>query len=102
MTANPAKKALVCSAGADVRHLDLGERLPMSLLPQIMLAALEFHDADLRAPAVPDHSGGDLPALQEGLAQGHIGTLAHQEHLAELNGRTWLGVELFDAEKAVL
>src|SRR5262249_21622229 len=90
------------SAGADVRYLDLGERLPMGLLPQVVLATLEFDDADLGAPAVPHHRGDNLPSCQEGFAQGHIGSLAHQEHLAELDGRTRLGIELLDAEDAVL
>src|SRR4030088_3773532 len=71
MSANPAKKAQYASARADVRDLDLGEHLPVSLLPQIVLAAAELHDAHLGALAVANYGGDDLAALQKGLAQGH-------------------------------
>src|SRR5689334_5807472 len=73
----------------------------MGLLPQIVLAAPELDDAHLGALAMPYHRCDDLAALQEGLAQGHIGALAHQQHLTEFHGGARLGIELFDAENAV-
>src|SRR3979490_1980920 len=102
MSANPAKKAQYASARADVRDLDLGEHLPVSLLPQIVLAAAELHDAHLGALALANHGGEPLAALQKGLAQGHIGSLAYQQHFAEFDGRARLGIELFDAKDTVL
>jgi hypothetical protein len=67
-----------------------------------MLTASELHDADLSGLAVADHGSQDLAALQKGLAQGHVGALAYEQHLTEFNGGAWLGIELFDAEKTVL
>src|SRR5882724_3043943 len=101
MSANPAKNALDASACADVRNLDLGEELPVSLLPQIVLTAAELHHAHLGALTVANHGGHDLAALQEGLAQGHIGTLPYQQHFAELDGCARLSVELLDAKDTV-
>src|SRR5260370_16009275 len=95
MSANPAKKVLYASACADVRDLDLGERLPVGLLPQVVLTAAELHDAHLGALAVADHGGEDLSTLQKGLAQGHIGPLAYQQHFVELDRCARLRIEPF-------
>src|ERR1700742_1473437 len=89
------------SARADVRDLHFSERLPVVALPQVMLAAAELDDADLGALAVADHGRDDLAALQEGLAQLHVGALTYEQHLTEFHGGARLGIELLDSEKAV-
>ena len=52
--------------------------------------------------AVADHGRDDLAALQQGLAQLHVGALTYEQHLTEFDGCARLGIELLDAEKAVL
>ena len=73
----------------------------MGLLPQVVLAAPEFDDAHLGAPAMANDRGDDLTALQKGLADRHGGTLSDQQDFAEFDGGTRLGIELFDAKDAV-
>ena len=44
----------------------------------------------------------DLAALEERRAELHVGALAHQQHLAELDRGAGLRIQLFDAQNAVL
>src|SRR6516165_560883 len=90
-----------CSARADVSHFDLGEHLPVVLLPQIVRAALELHDRYLAALAVPHHRGEHLAALEGGLAHLDVGALPDEQHFAELDGGTGLRVEFLDAQHAI-
>ena len=43
----------------------------------------------------------DLAALQERRAKLDVGTLAQEQHLAELDGGARLGVQFFDAQRGV-
>src|SRR5262245_18213731 len=53
---------LSSSGRRDADHLDLGERLAVTFLPQVVLAAAEFRDADLVGLAVRLHGRGDARA----------------------------------------
>src|SRR5690348_6935107 len=99
----PAFLCAMCaaSARADVRHLDLGERLAVVLLAQVVLTPPEFHDGYLGALAVANHGGDDLAPREQRLAELHVGALAHEQHLAELDRGAGLRVELLDAQHAV-
>src|SRR5689334_14655276 len=57
------------SARADVGDFDVGELLPVVLLPQIVLAAAELHDRHLRTLPVAHDGRDDLPALEQRLAE---------------------------------
>src|SRR6185312_5877746 len=75
--------AMSASARADVRHLDLGERLAVVLLPQVVLAAPKLHDGNLGPLAVANHGGDHLPPREQRIAELDVGTLAHEQDLAE-------------------
>src|SRR5262245_39689430 len=53
---------LSSSGRRDADHLDLGKRLAVTFLPQVVLAAAEFRDADLVGLAVRLHGRGDARA----------------------------------------
>src|SRR5581483_108104 len=93
--------AMCASARADVRHLDLGERLAVGLLPQVMLASPELHHRYLGALAVANHGGHHFASRDQRIAQLHTGALADEQDLAELDRGTGLGVELLDTQHAV-
>jgi len=67
-----------------------------------MRAALELDDRYLGALAVAHHGGEHLATLQGGLADFHLRAFPNQQHFAELDGGTRLGVELLDAQDGVL
>src|SRR5579862_1949896 len=83
-------------AGADVGDFDFGELLPVSLLPQIMLAAAELHDGHFRPLAMTHHRGDDLATGHMRLAELHLGALPDQQHFPELDGGAGLGVQFPD------
>ena len=74
----------------------------MSLLPQVVRAALEFHHRHLAALAVADHGGGDLAARNERLAELDLGPLPDEQHLVELDRGARLGIQFLDAQHPVL
>src|SRR5881398_4271761 len=80
------------SARADVRDLEFREGLSVSLLPQVMRAALELDDRYLGALAVAHHRGEHLATLQGGLADFHVRAFPDQQHFAELDGGTRLEI----------
>src|SRR6185436_13237827 len=90
------------SARADIRDLHFGEGLTMGAAAHVVLATAEFHDGDLVTLAVANHGGDDLAALQERRTDLHIRALAEEQHLAEFDSGTRLGVELLDAQGGVL
>src|SRR3569833_168625 len=90
------------SARADVRDLHFREELPVGALPQVVLAASEFNDADLGGLAVADHGSHNLATLQKRLAQLDVGALAYEQHFAEIHGCARLGIQLLYTEKSVL
>src|SRR5260370_31383491 len=91
-----------CSAGADVRDLHLSEQLSVILLPQVMRAALELDDRHLGALAVAHDGGEHLAPLEGRLAELDVRALPDQQHFAELDRGARLGVELLDAQHAIL
>src|SRR5579885_135212 len=93
--------AMCASACADVRHPDLGEQLPVTLLPQVMLAASELHHGYLGALAVANHGGDHFAPRNQRVAELHVGAFAHEQYLAELDRGAGLGVELLDAQHTV-
>src|SRR6185437_5529932 len=99
----PAFLCAMCaaSARADVRHLDLGERLAVVLLPQVVLAPPELHDRYLGALAMANHGGEHLAPGNHRTAELHVGALTDQQYLAELHRGAGLRVELLDAQHAV-
>src|SRR5690242_10122874 len=74
----------------------------MVLLPQIVRAALELHDGNLRRLAMANYRRHDLTACQCRLTDLDIGPFSDQQHLAEFDGSAGLCVELFDAQHPVL
>src|SRR6185437_5444348 len=94
--------AMCASARADVRHLDLGERLAVVLLPQVVLTPPELHHRYLGALAVANHGGDHFAARDQRIAELHTGALADQQDLAELDRGASLSVELLDTQHAVL
>jgi len=67
-----------------------------------MRAALELDDRHLGALAVAHHRGEYLAPLEGRPADLDVRALTHQQHFAELDGGARLGVELLDAQHAVL
>src|SRR5687767_3270265 len=90
------------SGRRDARHLHFGERLAVTLLAQVMLAAPELGDLDLVGLAVRLHGRRDAGARDIGRADGHVGALADQEDLVEFDGRTRVGVEFLDPHDGAL
>jgi len=74
----------------------------MRALPHIVFAAAKFDDGDLLRFAVTNHCGRDLATAQERGADLDVRTFTHEQNLAELDGGARLGIELFDAKRAVL
>src|SRR5487761_101981 len=76
----PAFLCAMCaaSARADVRHLDLGERLAVVLQPQVVLAPHEYHDRYLAALAVANHGSEHLAPRDQRAAELHVGALADE------------------------
>src|SRR6476659_9570081 len=79
------------SGADDAGDLDVGVRLAMRALPQVVLAAAELHDDLLVALAVRLHGGRDLAARDEWRADLDIGALPHEQHLVELDGAARFG-----------
>ena len=74
----------------------------MAFLPQVVLAAPEFHDADLVGLAVRLHGRGDPRAGHVGRADGNVRALADQEDLVELHGGARVRVEFLDPHDGAL
>ncbi len=97
----PESNGLAESAGREIGDLHFREGLTMVLATQIVLAPAELHDRYLLALAVADDRGGHLAALEQRGAQLHVGAVAHEQHLAELDRGAWLGIQLLDAQRGV-
>src|ERR1700760_3993013 len=88
---------LSSDSGADAGDLDLGERLPMTTLAAVVLAAPELEDDDLLRAVLRHDLGRDLRALHEGLADRDLVAADHQ-HFLERDARADIAGELLDAE----
>src|SRR5579885_1351665 len=66
-----------------------------------MLPPPEFHDRYLGALAVANHGGHHLAPREQRIAELHVGALADEQYLAELDRGAGLRVELLDAQHAV-
>src|SRR5690606_4124493 len=87
---------------ADRGDLDLGEPLPVRVLPQVVHAALELRDADLAGPPLAHHPRGHGRAGEERRADLHVAPLTHEQHLVEAHVRAFLGVDLLDLQALAL
>src|SRR6185437_8300595 len=90
-----------CS-GVDARDLDFGEVLPMTLLLLVVLAAAELDDADLVGAAVLAHGGGHGGAGHGRRTDGDRLAFADQQHLVELHGGAFFGVQQLHAQDIAL
>src|SRR5215218_3281593 len=86
------------SAEADVVHAHLGDPLPVTLLPAVVLAALVLEDDDLLAAAVADHLGRDGGAVEHGGAHPDVVAVCAEEDLLELHGLARLHIHRLDAD----
>src|SRR6185436_12278828 len=86
------------SAEADVVHAHLGEPLPVTLLPAVVLPALVLEDDDLLAAAVAQHLGRDGGAAEHRRAQLDGVAVGAEEDLLELHGLAGLHIHRLDAD----
>src|SRR5215213_6188478 len=86
-------------AEADVVDLHLGEALPVTLLPAVVLAPLVLEDDDLLAPAVADHLGGHGRTGNHGRPDLDVVAVGAEEDLLEAHGLARLGVERLNAKR---
>src|SRR6185437_7124225 len=90
------------AATGDAGDLDFGVMLPVTHLLAMVLAAAEFHDAQLVGAAVVAHLGGDAGARDVRAADGDALAFAYQQNLVEGNGGIGLGIQFFDAKDFAL
>src|SRR4051812_25849328 len=74
----------------------------MRALPQVVLAAAEFHDDLLLALAVLLDRGGNLATLDERRADVDLVTVADEQDFAEFDGGARLHVEFFDLQNGAV
>ena len=83
---------------ADPGYLNLGEKLAMGMLPLVVCAALEFHNINFPALALPQDPGADTAAGQQWVAHFDARSLADQQNLIELDTGALVGLEFFQPE----
>src|SRR5579871_2413849 len=93
--------AFLAASGDDVDDLERGERLPVTRLAAVVLAAPELEDRDLGPQALADDLGLDLRAADEGATERQL-LAADEEHLVERDGVPDVARDLLDAELVAL
>jgi hypothetical protein len=82
----------------DTLNFKGGEKLTMALLQGISLTTLLFKDNDFFAFVLLDDGGGNLGALNNGLAYFHGLAVSHHENIGELHDITNLAGEFFNPQ----
>src|SRR5690606_11153629 len=93
-----AKRRLCRLAAGNRRNLDFPVMLPMTCRAPIMRAALELHDLDLLAAALVQDLALHFAAGHEGRADPHIGPVADEQNLIEIDDVSNLGIQALDAQ----
>ena len=95
---------LCCSAhtARNCRDLHQREILPVGLHALVGGTPLELDDADLAGTVLGNYLGGDPCAVDAGLANLDLGTLANHQHIAEFNRIASAGFQLLYLEAIAL
>src|SRR5687767_15736775 len=86
------------SAEFDVVDADFGEALPVSLLPRVVLPALELEDDDFVIAAVLDDLARDRGSLDGGRAELDVVAVGSEDDVVELYLASRLAFDGRDAD----
>ncbi len=94
----------MCHDASFLLRLDAGDRqlrirLPVTALPTVLLASLEFNDLDLRAAALFRHLRRHARTLDQRCAYRHRLTICYQQNVGKLDLLACFGSQLFHLDR---